>query len=540
MIYDGELTSVNLQSGTLLGRDLEFVNGKKIRAFLGIPYAIPPIGEYRWKPALPCRPIEGERLADVFSPSPMQQFIYDKASPFYVPELPISEDCLYLNIWAPSINDIKTCSCPVMVWFYGGGLVSGMTASPLYDGAELARKGVVVVTVNYRLGIFGFFSHPLLSQESPFGASGNYGTTDQIQALKWIKDNIGYFGGDGNNVTIFGESAGALSVSHLMASKLSKGLFNKAIMQSPYLPAMPALSKSVYGFESAEKVGLRFAENLMGPHDNLEALIGLRDLPAKQLLSAVDGFEFDKTIIDDYVFSEQIFETFDKGGQSDVPLIVGFNQDEGSYFTRIGLIDEPISQDEYRRAVASKYGDLSESYLQVYPDSNLINAANNPLGDGLYKWAAESFAIMMDNVVSNAYLYCFNHITKYGALNDLGAYHSSDIPFCFNNIKHKTIGISPWLLLSPSQADKEMGNTLSDFWVAFAHYGIPKVNGLEKWPPYSSINSKLMIFSNGSCRASEVTGHDTFSLHNSIVASRKKKNQNWTYRNIGLLAPDVE
>ena len=249
---------VNTPQGSLVGEVLG-EGAAAISTFKGIPYALPPVGVRRWKPAEPFPTWTGKRNALAFSPDCIQPSLFDDNF-FYLITPQMSEDCLYLNVWAPSGG--TNLSVPVMVWIHGGGLVDGAGSNTFYDGAELARKGVIVVSINYRLGIFGYFSHPELSAESPHQVSGNYGITDQIQALKWVQKNIAAFGGNPENVTVFGQSAGALSIVHLLTSPLSKGLFHRAIAQSPYMTPLPDLRRSIFGKPSAEQHGSCFAEGL--------------------------------------------------------------------------------------------------------------------------------------------------------------------------------------------------------------------------------------------------------------------------------------
>ncbi|MDC1512728.1 carboxylesterase family protein [Porticoccaceae bacterium] len=533
--------AANTLQGTFLGElvpNTEGVELSTIAGFKGIPYALPPVGVRRWQPAEPFPDRKGEYMAKAFSPSPIQPVNLDTRSFLYQPGLQTSEDCLYLNIWTPADFNSIDQIYPVMVWFYGGGLLVGSTSMPDYDGAELAKKGVVVVTVNYRLGVFGYFSHPALSAESPQGASGNYGTTDQIQALKWVRQNISAFGGDATNVTIFGESAGALSVSHLMASPLSGGLFHKAIMQSAYLPPMPGLKDHRFGFPPAEDQGLALTGKL-GLAEDKNTLQSLRDLPADQILQASADLEFDKTVVDNWVFTAQIFEIFEQGKQHDVPLLAGFNHDEGSYFSLLGLVQEPEDKKTYVSSIQAKYGELAEKYLEVYPADDLYRAAWAPMGDGLYAWATEYLVQLMETVSSDAYLYCFNHVPVWAKAMKAWAAHGMDVPYCFNTVKHH-FNYPPKKSHKPTDSDLSMAEVISDYWVAFASQGKPEVENLADWNPYKETDQHYMLFQSGYAHPHRNRHPAVFQLHKDIVNQRRKNQSHWTYQDIGLLAPDKD
>jgi para-nitrobenzyl esterase len=512
-----------------------------VAVFKGIPYAAPPVGAMRWKPAVPAPSWQSTRLATQFSPSAMQLGSDDKTFFFYNPSFPCSEDCLYLNVWTPQSVDQKnleslTDPLPVMIWFHGGGLLCGSGSEPCYDGAELARKGAVVITVNYRLGVFGYFSHPALSAESGSNASGNYGTTDQIQALKWVQENIAAFGGDRKNVTIFGESAGALSVSHLLASPLASGLFHQAIMQSAYLPPMPQLKQSVYGFEAAESYGYNYAKSLGIEGDDKRALQTLRDIPADQLLQVSSLFEFDKAVVDGWVFQQQIFETFEQGKQDAVPVLAGFNRNEGSYFPLIGMAPMPQNTAAYTAAVMEKYGPLAEQYLAIYPANDIYKSSYSAMGEGLYAWGTEYLARMMQATPAPAYLYCFDHAPEWAAQQGLGAFHTTEFIYTFNNIRHNPKYSQTWPDIKPRQSDIVMADLLSDYWLAFARSGVPAVADQPMWPAYQAPKHHYMFFHHGQAQVQDKLIPDKLALHDANVAMRKRNGQGWTYKEVGLLA----
>ena len=523
---------VETPQGVLVGMESEEVT--RVRVFKGIPYAVPPIGERRWKPAEPAPGWKGERYAKFCGPACMQ-LAQSTRNPyfFYLPALQDSEDCLYLNIWAPKKSDV---SHPVMVWIHGGGLTEGSASIPFYDGTELAKKGVVLVSIQYRLGIFGYFSHPELTEESPHNASGNYGTTDQIQALKWVQENIAAFGGDPNNVTIFGESAGGLSVSHLLASPLSKGLFHKAIMQSGYLPPMPVLKESRYGLPAAEETGVRIAART-----GRESLAELRAMTASQLLSTNSNVvELTETVVDDWVFTEQIFETFEQGKQHDVPLMVGFNSGEGTHLSTYGpgwLPEIPADPVNYIAAVKARYGPLTDEYLALYPLSNRHEAQFGPIRHGSYGWAAEKFAKMTGNVKSKAYLYYFDYTFPWAEKMNLRAFHTSDVLFVLNNVKHNA-RYTNWPAYSASELDIKMADRISDYWIAFSKNGVPDVKGQPKWRDYTEQSCHYMAFTNDGPQLGINLDPGVYEFHEKVIAMRRARgDMSWNFFDIGLDAP---
>ena len=519
---------LNTSQGNLLG-NLD-CSKDAISVFKGIPYGVPPTGCRRWKPAEAAPSWDGVRLATHFSPGAMQATLPEEN--FYYRHISqTSEDCLYLNVWAPAKQEARH---PVMVWIHGGGLVDGSTSSSLYDGTELARKGVVVVSISYRLGIFGYFAHPELSEESPHNASGNYGTSDQIQALKWVQENISAFGGDPDNVTLFGESAGALSVTHLLASPLAKGLFHKAIAQSPYLPAMPSLKERQYGKAAAENIGVQLADSA-----GQTSIEGLRSLSADALLQASIDFNFvTETVIDGWIFKEQIFETFERGNQCDVPLLVGFNSDEAYPFLTLGLNDYmPADSDSYIAAIRARYGPLADEYLAIHPPGNLLEALVAPVTQGTFGWAAQRLAKMTENVSADAWLYYFDHVSAWAEDMGMGAFHAADIEHVFNNAKYNFRYSPNWPEHLADECDLAMADTISDYWVAFARQGKPDVKGSPKWKPYTDDARDYMAFRKGSADPNKDLLPKVFELHEKIIMHRRFKGDLcWDFTNMGLMA----
>ena len=287
-----------------------------LSVFKGIPYAMPPVGALRWRAPVPMPRWKGVKTATAFGPECVQP--ESKIASVYTGDpIPMSEDCLSLNIWAPT----HAHNAPVFFWIYGGALWGGSNADPIYDGTQLAKRGVIVVTINYRLGVLGWLAHPELSAENPLHISGNYGLLDQIRALHWVKDNIAAFGGDPANVTIAGESAGGLSVMYLMASPDARGLFAKAIAQSAYMVTTPDLKQSKYGMPSAEESGKALAAALHAPN-----IAALRAMDPATLTAAAAAARFSPFgAVDGHVFPGQLVDVFDKGEQAHVPILAGFN-----------------------------------------------------------------------------------------------------------------------------------------------------------------------------------------------------------------------
>ncbi|MCX8499936.1 MAG: carboxylesterase family protein, partial [Caulobacteraceae bacterium] len=385
-----------------------------IAVFKGIPYAVPPVGVRRWKHAEPAPAWFSLRNAKTAGPACMQMTMPEsltfgpgKTQPvlYFEPGDVTSEDCLYTNVWTPAKGgEIKRAPAPVMVWIHGGGFVGGAGSSPNYDGTALAKKGVVVVSINYRLGIFGFFAHPELSAENSQGASGNYGVSDQVAALKWVKANIAAFGGDPNNVTIFGESAGSWSISLQLATPLSEGLFNKAIGESgAYFYSMPELKTAANGMESGETIGKSFGDKVASG-----GLAGLRALSADALLRAsmttpgAPSFgQF--LVVDGYVLKRPVRETYLRGEQRAVPVLVGSNSDEGSGLSDFGVVAAtPKDAATYVAHVKARYGDLALAYLKQYPATNLTDAVFNAYRDSEFGWRMEHWAGQMAAVKSPA------------------------------------------------------------------------------------------------------------------------------------------
>jgi para-nitrobenzyl esterase len=483
----------------------------EIRIFRGIPYAVPPVGERRWKAAEPAPDWRNPRLATQYSPTctqvrqPSSIPLPDGTSHrplFWQPEQQSSEDCLYLNVWAAERDPEHPGEpLPVMVWIHGGAFMNGSGVWPQYDGEALARKGVIVATINYRLGIFGFFSHPELTQQANGALAANFALSDQIQALQWVRRNIGAFGGDPDNVTIFGESAGSFSVSLLLATKLSEGLFQKAIGQSgAYFRTMPKLNAPSAGLRSAEEIGREFA-NRAAPG---KGLAGLRALSAEELaykaetLGGINPAYF--ATIDGAMFSESVFETFAAGRQRSVPVLIGFDADEGSGLADYGAVSAPpATPQDYEAEVRRRFGDLADKWLKLYPSTDPVAATFNAFRDSAFGWGMQNWADSMRRVDAPAYLYYFSRTSPMAhmmrplpnarAVRKLGAFHGSEIPYVFGRAGKSGGGLAP-----QSIPDSQLSDTISDYWVAFARTGNPNGGRRPQWLPYTPRRRNFLEF----------------------------------------------
>lgn len=448
----------------------------KIAVYKGIPFATPPVGDLRWKVPQPVAPWTGVKACTAFGPSPMQ----GKPVPFsmwslefLIPEAPISEDCLYVNVWTGAKK--ATDKLPVLVWIYGGGFSSGGSGVPIYDGEAMARKGIVFVSINYRVGVFGFLAHPELTAESPNKASGNYGIMDQIAALQWVRDNIAAFGGDPANVTIAGQSAGSMSVNCLVASPLARGLFNKAIPQSG-----ANFGRNQQPLDKAQEAGVRLAESLGAP-----SLAQLRALSADDLMKAQWGLR--GPVIDGYVLPEQIADIFAAGKQNKVHLLTGWNQDEGLFFGPIK------SADDYKSQIQQQYGEKAGDVLRYYPAGSDEQAAKSQLdlsrdiifGAQNYTWAN----VQAQQGGNNVYVYRFTRkVPGTGEYAKYGAFHTGEVPYAYGNLKFVD---RPW-----EAVDRQLETTMLEYWVNFVKTGNPNGKGLPAWPAYQLADKRVMLLGN--------------------------------------------
>jgi len=445
-----------------------------ITSFKGIPFAAPPVGDLRWKAPQPVKAWSGVKKCNAFGPCPVQGKpvpfgVYTKE--FLIPGEPISEDCLYLNVWTKNNLAAKK---PVFVWIYGGGFVSGGTGVPIYDGEAMAKKGIVFVSINYRVGVFGFLAHPELTKESPEKASGNYALLDQIAALKWVKKNIAKFGGDPGNVTIAGQSAGSMSVNALVASPVTKGLFNKAIAESGSLMvANPAIkSKTLH---DAEEEGLKLASTL-----HAKSIADLRKISAADLQKAPGGYS---PIIDGYVLPESIAQLFAEKKNNHVPLLIGWNADEG--FT--GAI---LKKDAFIKMAHDKYGKEADEFLKYFPAGTDEEAAYSQLKisrDMIFAMSGYKWATLQASRNEPVYVYFFKH--KLPATPDFekyGAFHTGEVAYIMDDLKFLN---RPW-----KAEDQPLANQMSAYWANFIKTSNPNGAGLPEWPKYNNTDHQAMVF----------------------------------------------
>jgi para-nitrobenzyl esterase len=455
-----------------------------VRVYKGIPFAAPPVGDLRWKPPQPVKPWDGVRACTEFGPwCPQPKAVMGRETGKQ------SEDCLYLNVWTPARKSDERL--PVMVWIHGGGCTTGSGASQFYDGEALARQGVVLVTINYRLGPFGFFAHSALSKESERGVSGNYGMLDQIEALRWVQRNIAAFGGDPGCVTIFGESAGSASVCRLMVSPPAAGLFHRAIAESGGVHGRNRHLKEQAGnLEPMEKVGQEIAAKL-GCDTQADVLAALRAKSAEDVLAAADPAQglFGKGtkfgwIVDGWLLPDDPDKLFDAGKQSKAPLMLGTNADEGTVFLRQLPVKRVAG---YELLVHSLLRDSAADVLRLFPaaaDEDVPGALNRLTTVMAFVWPARAMARAVEKAGGKAYLYHFTRVPPTLRGRSLGAMHAVEIPYVFNHSAMPGI----------EETDRDLARAMSACWVRFAAAGDPNGPGLPKWPPYSAASDEYVEF----------------------------------------------
>ncbi len=510
-------TPVSLKTpmGELEGK-VQDTPGGPAHAFLGIPYAVPPVGPLRWKPPVAAAKWSGKKDATNFGSRCIQPSLYDD---MFFRDPGGSEDCLTLNVWTPA--DAKPGKkLPVMFWVYGGGFTTGGTSEPRQDGAHLTTKGVIVVTFNYRLGIFGFYTHPELAAESPEHASGNYGLLDAVAALQWVKENIKAFGGDPENVTIFGESAGSFAVSSLMASPLAHGLFTHAIGESGGAFGGPTLRYQPLA--QREERDADFARTQL----HADSLAALRALPADQLLAAATaamkkpggGFGPD---IDGYFLPQSPSDIFAAGKQNDVPMIAGWNHDEGGSGKAPLIItptggsnaattgDQPSDLERLKETATKDFGAHAEQFLQAFPATT-----NEQALERLQQYATDRFIAygtwswleaQTQTGKAPAYRYRFDLVPPPDPArpNRFGVFHSDDIEYVFGNLdSRKGIAWTP--------ADRAMSEEMMSYWSNFAKTGDPNGGSLVKWPVYAPASGSQVLYLNQPTHAEKDPLRDQF------------------------------
>jgi para-nitrobenzyl esterase len=461
---------VAIDSGRLRGR-----SDGSLAYFKNIPFAAPPVGALRWRPPAPPAAWSGVRDAGAYGNDCMQnRMSWDKA----ITSQPLSEDCLYLNVWTPAPLPAKP-DLPVMVWIYGGGDASGSANSPATEGDRLAARGAVVVAFNYRIGRFGFFAHPALTAESPDGPLGNYGFMDQVAALQWVRRNIRAFGGDPAKVTLFGESAGGDAVLKLMLNPLARGLFAKVICESAggnFL--LPRLHEDLPDLPAAEKLGVAFADDvgIQG-----EPLAALRALPAKKVLGGISLIEWEKKtwsgpMIDGRLVTSDVAAGFAAGQQAKLPLIIGSNSDE------LGAIPW-IFRGSMVKALYPRFKGRVDDVIAAYGGQDPFDA--RVLNDFVFNEPAH-YVAYHSSATQPTYLYRFSYVAESKRKDLKGAPHASETFYVFDHLEVTGDKIS--------DADRQMARHLGDYWLAFARTGIPHVDGDPSWPAYSAANDLLFDF----------------------------------------------
>lgn len=509
--------TVNAPAGAVQG-----IAQGDVRVFRSIPYAAPPVGPMRWKAPAALPAWEGVRKATAFGPACVQP--HSRGPSIYTnPPEKMSEDCLTLNVWAP--KDAR--NLPVFFWIHGGALVGGYSHEPTYDGARMAAKGVIVVSINYRLGVLGYLAHPGLSAESPEGISGNYGLLDQIAALNWVKRNIGAFGGDADNVTVAGESAGALSVMYLMASPPARGLFHKAIAESAYMISTPMLKQAAHGTPSAEAAGTQIMTAL-GAAD----LAALRAMDPEKLTDGAAAKGYGPwAAIDGKTLTRQLVDTWDRGEQAAVPVLAGFNSGEIRSL-RILLPPAPANAAAYEEAIRSRYGDLAEHFLALYPSGSIGESMLANTRDALYGWTSTRLAIGQTAIGQRGYLYLFDHGYPAADENGLHAFHAAELPYVFG-----TAARTPpyWPKVPDTLAERRMSDAMMDYWTTFAKTGNPVAKGQADWQPYGK-DAHYMAFAQAP-KPGKKLFPGMFALHEAAVCRRRAAgDQPWNW-NTGVISP---
>jgi para-nitrobenzyl esterase len=517
VIEQGTLEGINLSSG--------------VATYRGIPFAMPPVGKLRWSAPLPPIKWKGVRKADKFGNNPMQKAVFGDMN-FRAEKM--SEDCLYLNVWTPAKS--PTDKLPVLVYFYGGGFVAGDGSENRYDGEALAKKGIVAVTLNYRLGIFGFFAHPELTKESPNKSSGNYGLLDQNAALLWVRNNIAAFGGDPNKITIAGESAGSISVSAQMASPLSKNLIAGAIGQSgaminPTLDAIPLPEGETNGKKIALKMGYQEVEKL-------------RSIPATELLelASKNGFET-RAVVDGYFLTKLPSEVFKAGEQSKVPLLTGWTSTEVPY--QAFMQGQQPTPENYAKLVREKYAERGDAVLQLYPggtQDEVIKSATALASDNFivystWKWAEDHRKTRMPT-----YVYIFSKPrpamkkemgnAKQGLAGGIikgdkskkaeakmpealeGASHASDIEYALGNLA--TNKVYNW-----TQDDYSVSDVILNYFANFIKTGNPNGNGAVQWPRNREGGDMLLMDINTQSKSNMEPNRRRYLFLDSYYRSKK-------------------
>jgi len=462
---------IKTKSGPISGTEK---NG--IQIFKGIPFAQAPIGDLRWKAPQPVTAWTDVKKCTEFGPSPMQAApvpFMCWSEEYLIPKEPISEDCLYLNVWAPKKAANKKA---VLVYIYGGGFRSGGAGCAIYDGEAMAKKDIVFVSINYRVGVFGFLAHPELSKESAHQTSGNYALLDMIAALQWVKDNISAFGGDPDRVTIAGQSAGAFAVNFLAASPLTKGLINGAIAESGGAILPSSIRPSIH-LKEAEEMGISYAKSMA-----CNSIQDLRNKSADEILKSTGGLS--APFEDGYVVPGSMIQTYLKDQQNDIPTLLGWNLDDK-------IMGNPLPAKKYVEQLQKQFGVYAAELLAQYPATNDAIAANSQyalsrdqtFGAQGFTWAN----LQSEKGKAPVYVYNFNRkLPSATPANDFGAFHTGEVPYAYNNLH--TVN-RPF-----TKQDYLLADEMSSYWVNFVKTGNPNGKGLANWPKYNKQGKQVIEF----------------------------------------------
>ncbi|WP_198133700.1 carboxylesterase/lipase family protein [Roseobacter sp. GAI101] len=493
-----------------------------LNVFRGLPYALPPTGRRRWQPPASMPDWEGLRDATRFGPACPQPF--RRSGSVYECDIPLKdEDCLNLNIWAPTGGK----DLPVFVWIHGGNLLRGAGSEPLTEGAALARRGQVVVTINYRLNILGYLSHPELDAESADGVSGNYGLLDQIAALEWVQRNIAAVGGNPDNVTVAGESAGALSVYYLMCAPAAKGLFHRAIAQSGHICSAQALKTEVYGMGTGHETGKSIMAAL-----GCQSIAALREWDPQNLALAADKAGFTaQGVVDGVVLPDQQLHLFQTGQTAQVPLIAGFNS--GEILTlEFFMPPLPETAEDYEEMIRARYGSLADRFLARYPSDDIKGSTQAAVGEALFGWSALSAAKAQVKAGLPAYVYYFDHGYPEAQDRGLHGFHACELAYLFN-----TMAASPpaWPKAPDSVQEASFTRAFGDYWTGFTRDGVPTATGAPDWPDYSD-SGAVMHFADTPRVARDLFG-DMYAVIDADFARRRADGDRpWSW-NAGVGAP---
>ena len=456
---------MTVEGGLVAGVDLP---DSEVRFYKGIPFAAPPVGDLRWRPPQPVIPWDGVLQAETISDGCMQALTRSRLpwTEPYMHQGDVSEDCLYLNVWtAAGRTDEKR---PVMVWIHGGGFQEGSTSVATYDGTAFAERGVVLVSINYRLGLLGFLAHAELTEESPEGSSGNYGYLDQIAALKWVQANIAAFGGDPDKVTLFGQSAGAMSIRVLVQSPLAEGLFSRGILQSGAESMPPGFLRAGISLAAAESAGVQIQDDL-----GADSLPALRALPAESFLIPSP---MPLSVVEDGWLIPSASES-----QVQIPVIAGMVANDWMWG-----IDPSMTTEAYLDYAVDTFGAHADSYLSLYPaasDADILTARQEATRDrgrvALFYWATGA-----SDGIAPIYTYYFDRAIPWPEHPEFGAFHSVEIPYVFNTMDELD---RPW-----ETVDHRVADQMISYWVNFARTGNPNGLDLPDWPLFDSAANLTM------------------------------------------------